>query len=968
MIGGGLDRTVHFGPFRLEAQRARLYRDDDVVHLRPKTWEVLCLLVANPGHLLTKQDIIDAVWDGSAVGDTMPSISVRELRQALGDDSRNARYIETVHRRGFRFIAELKQPPAEAGFTTRGDAAQTVPFVGRDVELAALDDLIRRSDPHCRVALVSGEAGIGKTTLLNVLLERIEYGAIDRVPVIGRGQCLANFGEGYPYLPVLGALRTMSQAHDRVLPLLRSVAPSWLVRLPALISPEELDELRHSSAAAPQTRIVEEMVALLQALGPVVWALEDLHWADEATLELVAVLAEDVALRSFGVIGTLRLAEAVGRGHAITRVRRELRRRGRCHEIMLEGLGEAHIGDYLTARFPAMPFPQWLPERLLARTSGNPLFVVTTVDHLIGEGGLGVSGEAVLEEERLETVLDATPQTLRELVQEEVATLESAQARVLRAASLAGLESDAATIAAALGSPVEEIDGACTELALRTPFLERITESARPEGAASGRYAFRHALYQKVIYEDQPPAARRQGHCRVGQALVTALADEAPEISVTIADHFERGGDNEQAVTYRLMAARTSIQRHALKEAALHLQRALALLPRTASDRDVREAEILTELGKVLPALQGFGDPDLQALYMRARALRAKGAEAGTEMTLIIGQLLASLMQRKPRPAEELAREMLDMAAHAEDQTTRAHAEVLMGAVLYHQGDLTGAIGHTDRALALAPQGLAFGPVDQECGALAMSGAALWQIGKPDDGVARALRGSDLARGVHPFNLILALQALAAIHQWRGDADAALATALELSANVQEQGIQQAAAIASIIEGWAAFKSGDSELAGRRVEQGLDALRTHGSTMQSVYLFAVAVEILHGLGRVPEAISLVDEADAFINDGAARWWEPELYRWRALQALWLDPTAHAEAEASLQRALDIAAQQASRSLILRASLTLAQLRRQQGRSKNARAIVEAALRGIEGGSETGDVVEAKSLLELVASR
>lgn len=968
MIERRLDRTVRFGPFRLEPRRAQLYRDDRVVHLRPKTWEVLCLLVANPAHLLTKQDIIDAVWQGSAVGDTMPSISVRELRQALGDDSRNPRYIETVHRRGFRFIAELTQVPAEAGSTTRADPAQTAPFVGRDVELATLDDLIRRSDPRCRVALVSGEAGIGKTTLVNALLERIEEGAMEPAPVIGRGQCLANFGEGYPYLPVLGALRTMSQAHDRVLPLLRAVAPSWLVRLPALISPEGLDELRHSSAAVSQTRVVEEMVALLQALGPVVWALEDLHWADEATLELVAVLAEDGALRSFGLVGTLRLAEAVGRGHAITRVRRELRRRGRCQEIMLEGLGEAHIGDYLTARFPAMPFPHWLPDRLLARTSGNPFFVVSTVDHLIAEGGLQASGEAEVREERLETVLDATPQTLRELVQEELATLESAQARILGAASLVGLESDAATIAAALASPVEEIDEACAEIALRTPFLERIDESGRSEGAASGRYAFRHALYQKVIYEDQPPAARRQGHCRVGQALVAALADEAPEISATIADHFERGGDNEQAVTYRLMAARTSIERHASKEAALHLRRALALLPRAASDDDAREAEILTELGKVLPALQGFGDPELRELYMRARSLRAKGAEAGNEMTLIIGQLLASLMQRKPRPAEELARQMLEMAAHAEDQTTRAHAEILMAAVLYHQGDLTAAIEHADRALALAPQGLAFGPLDQECGALVMSGAALWQAGKPDDGVARAQRGLDLARGVHPFNLVLTLQSLAAIHQWRGDVDAALATARELYANVQEQGILQAAAIALVIEAWAAIESGDRELAGQRVEQGLAALRTHGSMMQYVYLFAVAVEILHGLGRVPEAISLVDEADALIKDGAARWWEPELYRWRAVQALWLDPTAHAEAEASLQRALDIAAQQGSRSLILRASLTLGQLRKQQRRLKEARNIVEAALQGIEGGSETGDVLEAKRSLYLFARR
>lgn len=959
-----LERPVRFGPFRLDPERARLYRDDDVVRLRPKTWEVLCLLVANPGQLLTKQAIIDAVWEGAAVGDTMPSISVTELRRALGDDSRSPRYIETVHRRGFRFIAELRrEEPGGSPPPDSLDAPVAVPFVGRAAELAELDRWMTGADPHCRIALVAGEAGIGKTSLVNAFLDRIgASNSLRAAGPIGRGHCLAHFGEGHAYLPILALLGDLCRGRDHLPRLLREVAPTWLASLPSFADPGEIAELRSRAESTSRSRVIEELAGFVHALGPAIWVLEDLHWADEATLELVTVLAENTALEGFRVVGTLRLAEAVAGGHPVVRLRRELRRRSRCREIQLAGLGEQDIAEYLSARLPTESLPNWLPERLLDRTTGNPFFLVNTVDHLLGSGALATTGAT--DGQSIAEALEGVPETLRELVIEQVRMLAEPGRQALRMASLGGLESDAASIAAALAAPVGEIDDVCTELSRHTPFLMHVGEAHWPDGTISGRYAFRHALYQKVLYEDQAPAARREAHRRIGHSLVASFGERTADLAALIADHFERGGDDERAVTYRLMAARAANTRQASREAALHLRRALALLPRITSDRDVREAEILAELGKVLPASQGFSDPALQDLYVRARILRAKGAEAGDEITLLIGQLLANLMQRKARPAEELARELLEMTAHAEDDRARAAAELLMGVVLYHHGDLAGTIDHADGALALAGRGLAFGPLEQECGALVMSGAALWQAGKPDDGLARALRGLDLARRAHPFNLILTLQALAAIHQWRGDVAAALEAAQELAANVRVQGILEAAAIASLIEGWAAFASGDHEFAGQRVEQGLAAPRRHGSMMQSVYLLAVAVEILCGLGRVPEAIALLDEAEQLIDDGDARWWEPELHRWRAVLVLAIHPTAQDDAERSLQRALDIAAQQGSLSLSLRAALTLGQLRQQQGRPQAAREIVAAALADIEGGAETGDVLEAKRLLDL----
>lgn len=1002
--------AVCFGTFRIDPRNGGLWSGGERVHLRPKTWEVLCLLVANPGQLLAKEDILDTVWAGASVSDTMPSISVAELRRALQDDAKRPRYVETVHGRGFRFIAELRRaeevdagrrshaggnpelerrlqasispldPRLRGHDGAQDDSYSGAPFVGRVAELARLEELMSRRDPYWRVVLISGDPGIGKTSLVDHFIQRLEVRkelGTDPTPLpplapdppppfsLGRGQCLAHFGEGHSYLPVFGALRSMCEGSERVLQLLRETAPCWLARLPDLVSAAELDALRHRNASVAPTRYLDEMLALIRAVGPVVWVLEDLHWADEATLELVMLLAESLAHSDFWVIGTVRLAEAVGRAHPVARIRRELLRRGRCREIMLEGLSEPEIRDYLDRRLQAVPYPEWLTSRLLTHCNGNPFFVAHTVDHLQNCGVLQPTEPvAELDQARLEAALETIPETLRDLIQEDISRLTVAEQHALAAASLAGLWADAATVAAASGTTVEASDTTCSELARRTPFLQRIGETAWPDGTVSGRYTFRHALYQKVLYENLPPAARRAAHCRIGRALVAGFGERAVEIATVIADHFERGGDDEQAATYHLLAAGAASERHALSEAALHLQRALSLLPSTAADREAREATILSELGKVLPALKGFGDPALHELYLRARALRTKGADASEEATSLIGQLLANLMQRRPQPAEDLAREMLELTANSEDQATRAHAEILMGAVLYHQGDLAATIDHADRALSLAPHSLTFGPLDQHGSALAMSGAALWQAGHPDAGLVRAQRGLSVAStNLHPFNRVITLQPLIAIHQWRGDVVAAMATAHVLAESVREQGVLQAAACALLIEGWALFEGGNHAPALERVERGLAALREHGSMMQSVYLLTVAVEIMVGLERFTEASGLLHEASVLIDEGDARWWEPELHRWRGVIACLASPRKGMdEAEAYFQASFNVAELQGSASLSLRTAITLARVRRGQKRHAQARKIVETALRVIHGGADTRDVQEAHRLL------
>lgn len=266
---------VSFGPFRLDMVLGCLRRDGEVVALRPKIWRLLCAFAANPGRLLTKDELIEVVWEGTAVGDTLPNVSVTELRRVLGDDAKAPRYIQTVHGRGFRFIATIQQPEASRA----NGVVPTQLVVGRTREFDLLESVFDR-DSDCRVGFVLGEAGIGKTSLLNALLERRGSAG----GIVGRGQCVAHFGEVYPHLALLGALEDMCRRDERVLKSLRSIAPMWLTRLPGLIPIEEHEVLRGQRDEWVPSTAIDQLIALQEAVGGVVWAIEDLHWADHATV------------------------------------------------------------------------------------------------------------------------------------------------------------------------------------------------------------------------------------------------------------------------------------------------------------------------------------------------------------------------------------------------------------------------------------------------------------------------------------------------------------------------------------------------------------------------------------------------------------------------------------------------------------------------------------------------------------
>jgi hypothetical protein len=412
---------------------------------------------------VTKETLFQTVWFDTVVSDDALTSCIQELRSALRDNSKQPRYIETVHRRGYRFLpAVTTRPVVSSQFSivstgkaplqnpqlATGHWQLTTKLVGRETELRQLHDWLDKAlGGERQLVFVSGEPGIGKTTLVEAFLAGIGQrgpgnggrenqkakaktqkskvknpapSTQHRAPGmwLGWGQCIEHYGAGEAYLPILEALGRLCREKDgkKVIALLRQHAPSWLVQMQALLSSTELDELQRRTAGVTRERMLRELAEALEVVTqehPLVLTLEDLHWSDVSTLDLLSMLARRQEPARLLVIGTYRPVEVLTREHPLKALKQELQLHGRCEELALDFLSEDDVAEYLAVRFAVpsplagegqdrgalrsrhgqrpshpVPLPQGEREPFVAesvhnlaryvhrRTDGNPLFMV----------------------------------------------------------------------------------------------------------------------------------------------------------------------------------------------------------------------------------------------------------------------------------------------------------------------------------------------------------------------------------------------------------------------------------------------------------------------------------------------------------------------------------------------------------------------------------------------------------------
>jgi predicted ATPase len=682
------------------------------------------------------------------VSDTRIRVTVREVRAALGDDQNSPEYLETVPGRGYRFVATNDT-------TAFDDAGSTLdvplrggpePVVGRERELEHLvKRFLEANRGERRLIFLGGEPGVGKTTLVDLFLEHL---AGRPNTTCARGQCAMHYGAGEAYAPVLEALGRLGREGSgrAVTQALERCAPMWLVQLPALVEGEELERLQRRVQGATQDRMVRELNDALErttADDTLVLVLEDLHWSDVATLDLLAAIAQRPEPARLLIVGTYRPAEAIVHAPALRAMMHELEGRGLCERLDLELLTSGDVAAYVSARIDGESTEE-VADAVYGRSDGNALFMVNLLEHLIEahavrrrDGRWVVDGAAA--------VLTRVPQGLRPFIERRLDALSDEDRELMEVASVVGVEFPAAAALAGLPHSGEEQDPERIEkrleaLVSHTNLIDSCGTTEWPDGSLTARYRFRHALYRDGLYEQIPAARRARLHRRVGERLQGAWGGDSHEIAVVLADHFERGRDPENAAQYRRAAGEVALGRRAYREASQHLQAALEAFEQARSrpaDGDhedpVRwELEVCAILGTTLSAIRGYSHPEVARISSRARSLIDRLDDPATQFPTLFNLWSRSQVAADLVESASLVTRMSELAAGTENDELALMCSSARARTQFTLGDLAGCAEHMRQILtAYEPLRLAdvhgrYGHVDHAIACLGVDAWALW--------------------------------------------------------------------------------------------------------------------------------------------------------------------------------------------------------------------------------------------------
>jgi len=996
-------RHIHFAPFALDLVNECLWKGPEAIKLRPKTFAVLEHLVSKPGELVTKQDLIAAVWPDTFVGDAVLKVAIRQIREALADDPKSPRFIETAHRRGYRFIAEINpiatvvpeeiptQRPSSRSSLVRGpkgphydrpegphyETAESPhdesAFVGRDDALSRMHEWFDKArDGQCQVVFVTGEAGIGKTTLLEAFTRRI---AGDRSVRICSGQCLEQYGMSEAYLPVLDAITQLCRNNPVVVGVLRAFAPMWLMQMPSLVTASDRESFGREAAGATRDRMLREICEALETLAahePLVLVLEDLHWSDFSTLDLISYAARRRRAAHLMIVGTYRPAELIASRHPLRTVKQELVARQQCEELALEYLTEAAIAEHLAAKFPGNRFPAELVALIHERTEGNPLFMVNTIDHLIAERLIESHDDGWGLTAPIDTVKLGVPDSIRQLIETQVDRLDAVDQRILEAASVAGAEFPSAAVSAALDADLADVELRCEELSRRHQFIKECATELLPNGQAVGRFGFVHAIYRHVLYERMSASRRIQLHRRIGVHGEELYGDRTTEIAAELAMHFEEAGDNTRAARYLHQAAVNAMQRSAYREAIAVSRRGLELLT-TLPDTDERarqELHLQLTLGVPLIATGGYAAPDVGRLYQSAREL-CERLEAPAEMSQALwGVWTFHTLRGELSTALGIAREFLWLAERFGHPDLAMRGHWAMETTCTHQGDFGPALQHYVRALALYDDGERyhpnFDPLNPGVAMRCFAAWCAWFVGQPDRSLTLIRDAVGIARELsEPHGLAHALASAALVHQLRGERRLVEQHADAVIALSTEHGLVLYEAMARVVRAWSQIGRGDDDRLADEIRQGMAAWRSTGADLMCPHFLALLSEALPPAPD-DQALRVLDEGLTLLEVTGERTWEADLHRLKGERLLERaqDGESLDAAEACFEQALAIARRQQAHSLELRAAISLARLQRTHRKTHVARDLIAQIYERFDQGFDTLDLREARHLLDL----
>jgi predicted ATPase/type II secretory pathway predicted ATPase ExeA len=947
---------------------------------------VLAYLAGHSGRLVSKDELREQVWGTIHVSDTTLRVTVREIRAVLGEDQR---HLETVPGRGYRFVPD---PDASSGSesvegqgTELPPVDQGEPIVGRQREVEYLLSRFIEADKGRRqLVFVGGEPGAGKTTLVQLFLERLT-GRPDTTVI--DGHCVMSFGASEAYGPVLEALGSLAQEPGgaECIRLLDRYAPMWLVQLPALVESAKLERLQQRIKGATRERMIRELNDFLEHLTTrttLVLVLEDLHWSDMSTLALLTSIAQRHEAARLLILGTYRPAEAVLSAPALRQAIRELEGRGFCEHLNLELLTGQDVGAYVTARLGGTRSED-VAAQVFERSEGNPLFMVNVFDHLLQTRAIRMLGGS-WSVEGAAAVLSQVPDGLRPFIQRGFDVLSAEERRILEIASVAGIEFAAADLSsgtspADLQQDLERLEPELEGLSERTRLIDSCGVTEWLDGMPSARYRFCHALYRQGLYDEIPEARRVRLHRRIGEHLRVAFGAEAGSLAPVLAVHFERGRDPEKAAGYRRMAGERALRLHAYHEASQHFQKALDAFDQArgrladgASEDPLHwEIEVCTKLGAVLNVTRGHADPDVRKIQSRVRLLVEHLDDPAAQLQILFGLWTFSTAAAELAESAHLVTQMLELTAGTENDELLLMAHCARARTCFLRGEFAESADSVRQVLTLYDP-LRSGDLPERYGqdepgviSQGVDGWRLWLQGYPAQAATRVREACELAERLDtPWAKAFAGVWVLLPLQLRGDTTELERRADDLHRLSTEHGFSEWIGWATFFKGWVAGTRANEADGISLMERGLDAWRGTGAHILEPYLLALLCETWLRAGRIEAAGKRLAEARAQVERSGECWWEAELHRLEGeiLLAAADDGGHDSErgdrAEACFRSALEVARRQQARSLELRAALSLSCLWSQSRRAE-AHQLLGEVLETFTEGHDTADLRAAR---------
>ena len=907
---------------------------------------------------------IAARLQGIATPDT---VVVSEITHRLLAGALDVRELGSHTLVGFTHAMRVFQVIGEPESTRAKIAhSQSATMIGREREHEALRAAWAAARSGARqVVLLSGEAGIGKTRLLDTLCAEVtatgaqilelrcsplsQDSAFDSVvEMLSRWFGLRRDDDIATRLERLCAsVEQLALDDPAALPLLAS-----LLRLPAV----GLAELQ-LEAARQRQRTLEVLQAAVHACastGPVLLIAEDLHWVDPSTLEFLnQVVARDhhdqllVALTYRPDFGARWSARA------------------NVSTLSLTGLTSSEAEVLVLASSSGLLLPPEVVHQIVSRTDGIPLFIEETTRAIIE------SGELVAVGGRWELV-GALPATLVPM------TLQDAlMARLDRLGSAKALARLAAAIGRECSLELLRAVAALSEEALESD-IDRLVASRVLERHAIGTrvsLVFRHSLMQETAYQSMLRATRRTLHQRIATVLQTSsahLAEGRPEV---LAHHLSEAGETLQAIRLWQEAGNLAIGRAAFAEATTHLSRGLkelATLPDSA-ERDAIELGLQSGLGVALQASRGYAAEEVSRAYARARELCTRAGDATQLLTVLRGQWLFHGTRAEYHTEREIGEQILSIGVHEDsaEHLLEGHLAIAVGTL--YLGELAVATNHFTQMKAVAePAQQAVRPHQFLMHSAAIAHAylsrTLVMMGDIDGATQNAEEAVVMARRIAiPLAIAQTMGMQALLSHVLRDIPGTLDWARRARVVAEEYGFPYWQSLMALTEAWALAKSGETERGINAMERGVERYRATGAKLGLSWFYGALADLLRSDNRIDEATRYILDATAHIQATDERYYEAETERLRGelLLAKW-GRSAEAEAERHLLTAIQVAQRQGARTWELRASTSLAQLWHDMGRAQEGASQLAHVLEHFPATARLPDVLGARRTLAAIS--